>query len=60
MINSPDILMFKDHLLNIVNIILLVGIVLALFVAPKIKEGTRELHIRNRSARRRLYGHDEG
>lgn len=51
--------MFKDPFLNVINIILLVGIVLALFVAPKLKKGTRELHDRNRAARRRLHGHDD-
>ena len=46
--------MFSDPILNIVNIILLSGIVLALIAAPMIKKGNRELHAKNMTARRRM------
>lgn len=59
MITSTPI-MFDDPTLFTVNIILIVGIVLALLVMPWLKKGNRELHAKNVAARRRLYGHNEG
>ena len=50
--------MFDDPLLFIVNSVLLLGIVLAMIVLPKLKEGTKKLH-EETMARRKLH-HDEG
>lgn len=59
MFNYQNI-MFNDPLMATVNIVLIVGIVLALLAAPKIKKGTRELHSKNLASRRKVYGHNEG
>lgn len=57
---NPQIIMFDDPTLAAVNLVLIVGIVLALLAAPWLRKGNRELHAKNLAARRRLYGHNEG
>lgn len=50
-------IMFTDPVLSFVNIFMIVGIVLALFAAAKIKKGNQELHAKNHAARRKgLHG----
>ena len=57
---NPQIIMFDDPTLATVNIILIVGIVLALLAVPWLKKANRELHTKNLAANRRFYGHNEG
>lgn len=57
---NPQIIMFDDPTLAAVNLVLIVGIVLALLAAPWLRKGNEELHAKNLAARRRLYGHNEG
>lgn len=52
--------MFKDPTITIVNSVLIVGIVLALIAAIKLKKANRELHSKNLAERRRPYGGKEG
>ncbi len=56
---TPSSIMFNDPSLALINILLIIGIALALYVAPKIKKGTQELHAENLAARGKLFGHSE-
>ncbi|OYT88716.1 MAG: hypothetical protein CFE43_20960 [Burkholderiales bacterium PBB3] len=45
--------MFSDPLLTVVNVVLIVGIALALFAAFKIGKGTQKLRAENRANKRK-------